>query len=346
MNNKTVSVLLTSYNQGQWLRESIESVLAQTMPEWELILLDNGSTDESPTIIEEYRRHPKVVTIRYERNLPLTIICNDAIRRAKGRYFSLLHSDDYYLPQKLEQQVAAFEMLPPEYGVVYSTGYRLMSDGEMRLVPCGTFRGNIMKPLLTEPQFFLPIAPLVRMECLHRYPFNETIFWEGEGIYAKIAMCYWFHPLPEPLVVMRDHPNNMGKEIASNLKRNVLMYEALFAHPDFPPDLHFLRAQALGGTYRIGGWEAIRRERNYRQGGDWLRMAIRCNPQLARNPRVLVGLVLSALPTSCADFGNHLLNLAMGAPAPPVQAPPTPVEASKRVGHSRSGTASLHSGHL
>lgn len=327
MHKPVVTVVLTSYNHEQWIRESIESVLGQTYPHWELLIIDHDSTDGTPAILEEYRSHPKVTITRYGQDSPVTANCNDAIRRARGLYFSLLTSDDYYLPEKLERQVAAFESLSPEYGVVYSTGYRLMRDGRIRLVPGGTHRGNIMKALLTEPQFFMPIAPLVRMECLQRYPFNESIFVEGEGIYAKIAMRYWFHPLPEPLVVMRDHENNMGKEIAPNLQRNVLMYEALFAHPEFPKELKPLRGVALGGTYRIGGWEMIRRERNYQKGAEWLRKAIECNPALAKDPRVRAGLAIGVLPMPLAHFCNWALNRAVGAPAPPVKAPPTPVEA-------------------
>ena len=322
-----VSVILTSYNQGQWLREAIESVLAQTCRAWELIVIDNGSTDHSPAITEEYRTHPQIKVLRYERNSPHTMICNAGVSLSRGRYISLLCSDDYYLPTKLERQVGAFERLSEEYGVVYSAGYRLHPNGRLVLSPCGQYRGNVLEALLTQPQFFPPISPLVRVECLYRYPFNEAIFMEGEGIYAKIGMHYWFHPLLEPLVVMRDHENSMGKEIMPNLQRNILMYEALFAHQDFPEELKSLRGGALGRTYRLGGWEMIRRERNYQQAGEWLRKAIECNPGLAKDLRVQVGLVISSLPRPLADLCNWLLNQAVDMPAPPVKAPLTPIEA-------------------
>jgi hypothetical protein len=78
----------------------------------------------------------------------------------------------------------------------------------------------VLRALLTESQFFAPIAPLVLRQCLLWYPFNETIFQEGEDVYVKIALGHHFHPLPEPLVVMRDHPGNMGKEIWRNLGRD------------------------------------------------------------------------------------------------------------------------------
>jgi len=329
MRSPLVSVILTSYNHGQWLRESIESVLGQTYRNWEMILIDNGSTDNSLLVVEEYRSHPQITVIQYKHNSPHTVICNAGIAASKGQYISLLCSDDYYLPTKLERQVACFESLPQEYGVVYSGGFRLVPSGQLLPMSCGLHRGNILEALLTQAQFFPPISPLVRRECHIRYPYNEKIFMEGEGIFLKIALNYLFEVLPEPLVVMRDNAVGVGKEIRPNLKRNVIMYEEFFNHPDCPSHLHPLRGQALGGTYRLGGWEAIRRERDYRQGGEWLGMAVGCNPKLLKDPRVLVGLIMSGVPRPLANACNDLLNQLVGVPLPPVMRPATPVE-----GHS------------
>lgn len=337
MSDPVVSVILTSYNHGQWLRESIESVLGQTYRHWEMILLDNGSTDNSLSVIKEYRTHPQITVVQYEQNSPHTVICNAGVAAARGRYISLLCSDDYYLPTKLEQQVAAFENLPPEYGVIYSGGYRLVPSGQLLPMPCGLHRGNVLEALLTRPQFFPPISPLVRRECHVRYPYNEKIFMEGEGIFLKMALRYLFEVLPEPLVVMRDNEVGVGKEIRPNLKRNVIMYEEFFNHPDCPNRFQRLRGRALGGTYRLGGWEAIRRERDYRQGGEWLRMALGCNPKLLKDPRVLAGLIISGLPRLLANACNDLLNRLVGAPLPPVMRPATPVEGRSVTGQKGIG---------
>jgi glycosyltransferase involved in cell wall biosynthesis len=320
-----VSVVMTSYNHGQWVWESIESVLAQTFENWELIVIDNGSTDDSPQVLERCRLDPRITVIHLKQNTPITAVQNHGIRIARGRYVSLLYSDDYYLPTKLERQVAALAALPNEYGVVYSAGYRLMRDGQLHLLPCGQHRGSILHALLTEPQFFPPIAPLVRRECLLRYPFNERIFVEGEGVYVKIALGYLFHPLPEPLVVMRDHPGNMGKEIEANLLRDVLMYEHLFDRPEFPPALQYLRGVAIGGSYRLNGWQTMRRGRNYGQGRAWLRRAVAYNRRVLTNPRVIAGLVIANLPRFMADFCMGVLDRVGGVPPPPVNGPETPI---------------------
>lgn len=328
MSDPLVSVVMTCYNHEPWVEESIESMLSQTYRNWELIAVDNGSTDKSAKVIERYRGHPQVTVVRYERNTCVCTVANRAIRMARGKYFSLLYADDYYLPHKLDHQVAMFETLPQEYGVVYSTGHRLMPDGRLYPIPCGLHRGNVLRQLLTEPQFFAPIAPLVLREALLKYPFNETIFWEGEGIYVKLALGYHFNPLPEPVVVMRDHPMNMGKEIWGNLGRDLRMLEHLFGRPDFPPELQYLKGISLGNTYSVGGWQAIRRERQYKKGREWLRLAVQNNPKSLRKPRVLAGLVIGSLPKPLADASMDVLDRVMGAPPPPVSGPENPVDAT------------------
>jgi len=325
MSDPIVSVLLTTYNQGQWLRQSIESVLVQTYSDWELIVIDNGSTDETGAVLKAYHAINRLRVIRYEENAPHTAICNDAIRKARGQYVSILYGDDYYLRSKLERQVAVFDTLPSIYGVVYCAGYRFMSDGELRLLPCGDYQGNILETLLTTPQFFQPIAPLIRRECLLEFPFNQLLFIEGEGVHNRIALKYHYFPLHEPLVVMRDHDYNLGKEIGPNLERCLLIYEDLFARPDFPARLRHLRGRAMGASYRIAGWEALRRERNYAQARLWLKQAVRENQALLKDPRVLAGLIMTHLPKHIAECANELLNGLVGSPAPPLKEPIAPV---------------------
>ena len=327
MSNPTVSIVLTTYNQAQWLAQAVDSVIAQTFSDWELLLIDNGSADATPEVVERYRSDQRIHAIRYAQNQSHTVICNAAFRQAKGRYISLLYGDDYYLPSKLERQVAEIEQLPEEFGVVYSSGYRLMQNGELRLLSCGSFRGDILDALLTCPQFFQPIAPLIRRECLLRYPFNERLFIEGEGIHNRIAMRYCYAPLPEPLVVMRDHENNLGKEIGPNLERCCIIYDDLFTHPDFPPRLQYRQGRALGATYRMAGWEAFRRERDYAQARRWLRRAVQYDRSLLRDLRVIAGLILTRLPRLLSASANELLDRLFGAPPPPIKAPLTPVSA-------------------
>ncbi|WP_337098170.1 glycosyltransferase family 2 protein [Paenibacillus sp. YIM B09110] len=99
-----VSVVLTSYNHEKYIGRSIESVLKQTYTDYELIIVDDCSTDNSLQIIESYDDE-RIVTIRNERNIRHEGFYN-AIKRAKGKYLAVHHSDDVWEREKLEKQVA------------------------------------------------------------------------------------------------------------------------------------------------------------------------------------------------------------------------------------------------
>ena len=314
MGSPTVSVLLISYNQAAFLPESIESVIRQTYQDWELILIDNGSTDASPTIIDKYRSHPKVRVIRYEHNRPVTVIWNIGVAQARGKYWSLLPSDDLYLPEKLERQVAAFEDLPEEYGVVYSPGYRLDSaSGRRWLDRTLKVSGSILKEMFTRQDegFINPISPLVRRQCLVDYPCHEDLFFEGESIYWRIAMTYKFQYLDEPLVVMREHPGNRGRAIKLNAKMVLTVFEKLSQEPDFPRDLVVDLDRFRGNFMGMCGWLGVRAGEP-RWARDCFASAIRWYPKQLFRGRTLAGLALCTLPAGVSRTFNRALNKVMG----------------------------------
>jgi glycosyltransferase involved in cell wall biosynthesis len=104
-----VSVIVPCYNHEHYIAQCIESVLAQTYRNFELIVIDNGSTDNSRGIIATYAQKHSFKTIHLEKNLPPGVedgAVGMAISLAKGEYISVLYSDDWFLPEKIEKQVA------------------------------------------------------------------------------------------------------------------------------------------------------------------------------------------------------------------------------------------------
>src|SRR5881392_2337340 len=93
-----VSTVLLSYNQGEFVRDAVESVLAQTFTDHELIIVENGSTDGSQDILRQYAGRPNVRLLLHERNEPITQRLNQGIAAAQGKYIALLFSDDYFVP--------------------------------------------------------------------------------------------------------------------------------------------------------------------------------------------------------------------------------------------------------
>jgi len=107
MSNPIVTVWLTSYNQGKYLREAIDSVLGQTFKDFELVICDDCSTDNSWEIIQSYN-DSRILKRQHEVNMGYHVTY-DIIDKCKGKYFAVHHSDDIWEPDKLEKQVAFME---------------------------------------------------------------------------------------------------------------------------------------------------------------------------------------------------------------------------------------------
>ena len=308
------SVVLCCYNQGRFVAKAIESVLAQTHAELELIVVDNGSSDDSRDVIRRFT-DPRVHCMFFDRNEAVTKRLNMAIAATTGEFVSLLYADDYYLPEKLERQLACFGALSKDYGVVYSPGYRLnVLTGVRWQEPSLSASGNILQDLLlrSERGFINPISPLVRRECFLTYPFDEDLFVEGESLYLRVAMRFKFFYLDDPVAVMSDHESNIGKAIKANVSRLMTVLDRLKRHPDFPRSsqraVEIFRSRIL----RDSGWQGIR------VAGDpvWARAcfagAVRSYPFQAIHPRTLGGTVLSVVPGTVLGVANRIANRIRG----------------------------------
>lgn len=313
----TVTVVLACYNQAPYLREAVESVLTQTFSDWELVVVDNGSTDESHQILSEYAADSRIRLLLHHQNGAITKRLNEAIALARTEFVSILYGDDYYLPEKLERQVACFATLPPRVGVVHGPGYRLnqLTGVRWRVGAVYTGEDTLRDCLLGRSQGFInPIAPLFRRKCWERYPFDEEVFVEGEHVYWRYAQSYEFVYLDEPLVVMRDHETNIGKATRANVERLLFLMEKLERSPEFPishlPYLRFARADLLC----CQGWETARLTDDTALARSYFRRALQARWQQAFHPRTIAGMALALLPDSLRGLLNEGANRLLRHP--------------------------------
>lgn len=162
-----VSVVMAAYNPGRYLPLAVESALAQTIRDVELLVIDDGSTDDTPRIIRHYLGDPRV---RYERqaNAGQCATKNNGIALARGEFIAFLDADDTWRPDKLERQLELFEGMP-DVGVGY--GYLERIDDSGRPVPWQPVpprRGQVTEQLLLRN--FVPFsASIVRTKLLRRH---------------------------------------------------------------------------------------------------------------------------------------------------------------------------------
>ena len=126
-----VSIITANYNCENFLNETVDSILAQSFKNWELIIIDDNSTDNGVEIIKEYMvQNPRIVLLQNDVNLGAAKTRNRGIELAKGRYIAFLDSDDVWNPQKLEKQLAFMQenTVPFTY-----TSYDLMDENSQMM---------------------------------------------------------------------------------------------------------------------------------------------------------------------------------------------------------------------
>lgn len=206
----TISIITPVYNGEKYLQAAIDSVLAQTYPNWELIVIDDGSTDSTPEILDRYS-DSRIRKVRQE-NRGEAVARNTGLDLARGSYIAFLDADDVYLPNALAD-LAGFLDQHPEFDVAYSNGYicdeslnRLMELSEIRP---GFFSGNILeKVVLYSGVVTVPVCTITRRDAIQKTSsrFDKDLvigpdwdFWiqlarhVPFGYLDKITCCYRIH---------------------------------------------------------------------------------------------------------------------------------------------------------
>ena len=215
MKDHKVSVVIPAYNHEEYVGEAIQSVLDQTFQDFELIIINDGSTDNTEVEILKFKDE----RIRYfsQENRGLSATLNRGIELARGEYFNFLPSDDAFLPQKLEVQLEAFEK-SEDIGVVFS--YQKVIDAEGNEIKDDPVVGWFHVPFETKEEIFpalferdflsVPTA-LIKMGCFKKVGlFDESLKTAQDyDLWMRILKHYDLRLIKRPLLKMRWHGANL-----------------------------------------------------------------------------------------------------------------------------------------
>jgi len=239
-----VSVVVPCFNAARWIRDAIDSVLAQTYDDVELVVADDGSTDESPAVVRSYGGR-----LRYLRqeNAGPSAARNLALRAATGEYVALLDADDRFHPTKLARQLAAFAERP-DAGAVYC-GWRLVDGEGIELPERGWPRtdGDLVDRLVLG-NLFHPVAVVLRRAPVdaaggfdERLPVNED--WD---LFLRIGRrgARWAF-VDEALCDYRIHAGQSHERLDLVHGHAQRILERFFDDPGLPPDVRRLESAAF-----------------------------------------------------------------------------------------------------
>jgi len=212
-NSPLVSVLLPVYNGAEYLDEAIQSLLAQTFSDLEIIVIDDGSTDESASILEKFSEDR--VRVYHQANQGLAAALNRAISLARGDYLARQDQDDVSRPERLEKQVA-FLQAHPQHGMVGTWARIWLENQEAGRSHRHPAESHILKWELLFNNPFVHSSMLIRKSAMQkvggyctdrsRQPPEDYELW------SRIAREFELGNIPEFLHVYREVPKSMSRD--------------------------------------------------------------------------------------------------------------------------------------
>ena len=167
------SVIIPLYNKAPYVRKAVESVVGQTHEDWELVIVDNGSTDGSSDVVASIS-DPRIQTVRLEDNIGPGAARNRGVAESTAQWICFLDADDWWEPTFLEEMAGLIER-HPDAGI-YGTGYYIVKNGKKRLAPIGVEEGfdegEINYCKVYAKTLCMPLTSIT--VCMPRGVFDET----------------------------------------------------------------------------------------------------------------------------------------------------------------------------
>jgi glycosyltransferase involved in cell wall biosynthesis len=205
-----VSVLMPAYNAGEYIYESITSVLNQTYHDFELVIINDGSTDNTLDVIRSFSDR-RIILITYEENKGIAAALNVGLQLAKGAYIARFDADDICFPNRIQQQVN-FLNYHPDYVIVGSDAEYIVANGD----PLFSFQclGHSHEEIMKSFYFYCPFihsSVMYRKEAvikaggysLHAHSFEDYLLWTQLVEAGKLAN------IPEALIKVRFNPSSV-----------------------------------------------------------------------------------------------------------------------------------------
>lgn len=251
-----VSVIVPAYNAERWVGATLASALAQTHRNLEVIVVDDGSRDNTSAIVEAFAaRDPRVRLLR-QANRGVGWARNAAITASNGSLVAPLDQDDLWHPEKVAKQVAALQRGGPTVGLVYTWHSTIdEADRVIGRIVRPRFEGNVYAALVLGNFISSASTPLFRRSCLTETGGYSTDpdcgYCEDWKLNLDIAERYEFALVPEFLVGYRLTPGSMSQNVEKSQRCHAaVLAEARQRHPELPESL--FRDARTGFCYWFG----------------------------------------------------------------------------------------------
>lgn len=226
-----VSIVLPTFNRLEFLPATIDSVLAQTFSQWELIIADDGSADEAKRYLQSLR-DPRIKVIWLQHTGKPSVVTNAAIRAASGKYIAFLDSDDLWLPHKLAAQIGSLSRhcsrhwSYTRFALIDAAGRALPSTRDRdRPAPAGWILGKILdsQAVVAQPSVIVDRSLL---EQIGAFDEDLTMCYDDD-LWLRLAAKCEIDSVDEPLTLIRRHAQHSGSDALAWSDRRRVFEKAL-----------------------------------------------------------------------------------------------------------------------
>ena len=291
-----VSVVIPTYNRASTLYYALNSVLFQTLQDFEIFVVDDASTDVTPKLMESFKNDKRIHYIRFKENRKAGAARNAGMERAIGKYIAFLDSDDAWLPTKLEKQVALMDSLDDEWCCSYTGSYVNKKGGITRQrVYKPKKSGDLVRDLLMGKFVIWTPTFMFRRSCLDNVGLMDVTLVRSQDVdfYIRLLSKYKIAVLSEPLVNIYMVLDKSLANISAESRRMLLE-----KHDKKISSLGFFSSRYVKSNADIQQAEVFISEGELIKGLRYFRRAILRNPLLPLRRYIAISRhVLSALVT-------------------------------------------------
>ena len=303
-NSPKVSVIIPTHNRAHLISRSIQSVLNQTYQDFEIIVVDDGSTDNTKEVIKEFQRKDKRIKyIKHGKNKGGSAARNTGIKASRGEYIAFQDSDDEWLPGKLEKQIEVFKKEPVEVGIIYSDMWRITGNKKKYF-----YSPEIMPKdkIIYEQALDYSIGNIgIQTSLIKKEAFAKAGMFDEKfprfidlEFFIRLSKYYYFFHIKEPLVNYFDADKGISSNTKALITARKLILEKHFE--DIKKDKKILAKHYLG----IGTSLCINGE--IKEGEIYSTKAFKIYPDIKKDKRLLSRYYFNVGVSLCSNdfFGK------------------------------------------
>jgi glycosyltransferase involved in cell wall biosynthesis len=284
-----VSVIIPAYNAARTLETTVQSVYGQSLQDFEIVIVDDGSKDNTLEVARRIAASDSRIKVVAQSNSGAAAARNAGIKAATGEYVAFLDADDLWLPQKLERQIALLNS-EKDAAAVQTGAYYVNDDLEVLSVrPCVIPEDVLLETLLFRSFPALMSTLLVKRSAFDKIGLLNTklVILEDWELAIRLSRFCNLKSIEEPLALYRNYPGNRSRDLSIHIEPGHIILEKLFQDPTLPAHIKQRKALIYSTFYRMLSGAAF----NVSKYGETLKFGIK---SLLTHPSALI--YMASLP--------------------------------------------------